>query len=250
MIRAAAAKILRKLRGKTERYQQLLLPARHLRLCGSYYKDNAFFVDSARKEVERLQKFLRLSPASRILDIGCGYARLPIGIIATLGDVALYQGLDVDAGAIAWGKRYLTPQHPHFLFQQIDVSNSRYNPNGRRLAPGFRFPLADASFDIVFLFSVFSHMVTEDVNIYLEEIRRVLRPGGGVFLTAFVEEDVPEISINPEGYRRERWKGPLHCVRYNRAFFDGLITASGLKIDRFTHETEMHGQSAYYLSRG
>src|SRR5262249_6440676 len=42
----------------------------------------------------------------------------------------------------------------------------------------FVFPYADASFDFVFLTSVFTHMLPAEVAQYLREVRRVLRPAG------------------------------------------------------------------------
>jgi hypothetical protein len=92
-------------------------------------------------------------------------------------------------------------------------------------------------------------MVIEDIKIYLKEFNRLLSKNGKIFLTAFIEEDVPEMSINPEGYRRPSWKGELHCVRYNNSFFENILAENGFKIKRFEYEKIVHGQSAIYLSR-
>ena len=39
-------------------------------------------------------------------------------------------------------------------------------------------PISDASVDLVFAFSLFSHLKHEETFIYLEHAHRVLRPGG------------------------------------------------------------------------
>lgn len=92
-------------------------------------------------------------------------------------------------------------------------------------------------------------MVISDIEMYLKDFSRLLRPKGKVFLTAFVEDSVPDISINPEGY----WlvpSGPLHCVRYQKSFFESLLAKQGFNIDVFHYGAETDGQSAYGLSLG
>ena len=91
-------------------------------------------------------------------------------------------------------------------------------------------------------------MLVNDIRIYLAEFDRLLMVDGRVFFTAFVEEDVQEVSVNPSGYRRS-WRGPLHCVRYERRFLEGLATEAGLQVSHFDYATESDGQSGIYLSR-
>ena len=57
----------------------------------------------------------------------------------------------------------------------------------------FRFPYESESFDLVFLSSVFTHMRAPDVRHYLDEIHRVLRPGGRCLTSCFLlnEESTP-----------------------------------------------------------
>jgi len=81
----------------------------------------------------------------------------------------------------------------------------------------------------------------------LRDFRRLLASNGRLFFTSFAEEGVPDLSINPKGYRRE-WSGPLHCVRYRRGFLESLLESSGFKVDRFDYETETDGQSAFACS--
>lgn len=244
-----ASKIVSKIIPQTTRYGDVLLPARHLRLCGGLFRDDSFFLDSAHAEADRLVELLGLTANSALLDVGCGYGRLPIGILNRIGEVRLYQGIDVEKSSVDWCNRYINTKHPNFKFLHVDVSNSRYNPQGVEITLDFKLPFADYTFDVIYLFSVFSHMVIEDIKIYLKEFNRLLSKNGMIFLTAFIEEDVPEMSINPEGYRRGSWKGELHCVRYNKNFFENILAENGFKIKRFDYEKIVHGQSAIYLSR-
>jgi SAM-dependent methyltransferase len=230
------------------RHAGVVLPARHLRLCGAEFRDDAHFLASAQREAERLRTRFALGPGSRLLDVGCGYGRLAIGVLSTIGDGVSYRGIDVSAAAIAWCRRHIQREHPSFVFTRVDVRNARYNPGGEALDGAFRLPLDDASFDVAYLYSVFSHMEAEDVRLYVRELARIIRPGGGVFLTMFVADGVDDVTINPADSEAE-WRGPLHCVRYRRGYVERLFHDSGFTIAAFSQGTETDGQSGYELRR-
>jgi SAM-dependent methyltransferase len=199
-------------------------------------------------EAERLINAFGVDRDSTILDIGFGVGRLATGLFARLGEMSGYRGLDVSREAIEWCQRFISADHPGFDFTFVDVENPRYNPRGRPVGRSFTLPVADRSVDVAYLYSVFSHMGADDVRIYVSEIARVLTADGHAFLTAFVERDVPDVTTNPEGYRRE-WVGELHCVRFEHAFFERLVTEAGLGVDSVDYATETDGQSGIYVSR-
>jgi SAM-dependent methyltransferase len=236
------------LRRETVLYQGHELPARHLRFCGPSFRDDAHFVASADREVERLAGRCGLRRENRLLDVGCGYGRLAIGLQRRYETLGRYLGLDVDRRAVAWCRRHLGGGHDGFEFRHLRVANPRYNPAGRRLDEDFRLPVGEGAFDLAYLFSVFSHMRAAEVRIYLRELARAVAPGGRLFLTAFVEADVEPEAVNPPGYGRP-WSGPLHCVRFERGFFAGLVEDAGLRIETLDHGVEIDGQSGLYLSR-
>jgi SAM-dependent methyltransferase len=234
---------------KKIKYEGVILPPRYLRFCGDNFKNDDYFLKSAIKEAERLKKQFNMSENCRVLDLGCGPGRLAIGINKTFGKIAHYQGVDVDKVSIDWCNRYIHRYHPNCHFLRINIQNERYNPDGEDFSTLFKLPFQDHSFNIIYLYSVFSHLMTEDVIIYLKEFYRLLDKQGKIFLTAFTEENVPEVSVNPPGYRRASWKGPLHCVRFNKQYFLTLLKDNGFELDKFEYEKETHGQSAFYLTR-
>lgn len=225
-----------------------VLPAKHLRFGGREFKNDDFFLASAQKEAQRLVRRCGLSAESAVLDVGCGVGRLPIGILDQVGGIRAYRGVDIQSKSIQWCKRRIERVHPSFQFRLVDVQNRCYNPKGSPLDCSFRLPFDDSSFDIIYLYSVFSHMMLDEVRVYLGEFRRLLRSDGKVFLTAFLEEGVPDVMENPPNYKMT-WSGPLHCVRFNMNFFTGLAHEAGLRVSDFEHGQETDGQSAVYLSR-
>jgi SAM-dependent methyltransferase len=231
-------------------YENAILPAKQLRLCGTEFQDDAYYLASAQAEADRLVTHFGLTLGSSILDVGCGVGRLATGILSRIGDIRDYHGIDVSKRAIEWCLRHITRKHPSFRFMHIDVRNLRYNPGGKLMGDDFRFPFnGQGLFDIIYLYSVFSHMTKEDVRSYLREFQRILTSSGNMFLTAFIEEGVPNMTINPQGYRMDWGGSPLHCVRYSKDYFESLLTDNGFGIDRFDYEKEDNGQSALYISR-
>jgi len=173
--------------------------------------------------------------------------RLPIGILNQIGDIKKYYGIDVSARALEWFQHYINHRHPTFQFKHIDIESQRYNPHGKKIDNKFSLPFNDREFDILYLYSVFSHMTIEDIKFYLNEFRRLIEPSGKIFLTAFIEENVPDMEINPPDYKMT-WSGPLHCVRYNKEFFESILKNYNFKIDNFEYANETNGQSAFYIS--
>jgi SAM-dependent methyltransferase len=230
------------------RYGKHTLPAAHLRLCGTEFRDDGRFLESAREEAVRLVSHLGLNRDSELLDIGCGFGRLAIGILECVGEPERYCGIDVSEAAVAWCNRRIARAHPAFTFVRLDVMNERYNPGGKQSASTFHLPFPDSAFDIGYAYSVFSHMELADIDHYLAELHRVLRPGGRAFVTMFVADDVPDVTLNPADGDRG-WHGPLHCVRFRRSFIEARMREAGFALDAVSIGTETDGQTGYYLRR-
>jgi SAM-dependent methyltransferase len=106
-----------------------------------------------------LAGFVRsLGPVERALDVGCGDGRLTAELRADTLTAA-----DVSAVALERAGARL----PEAELVELD--------------PDAPFPFADAAFDLVLCAETVEHV--RDVQLFLSEIRRVLRPGGELALT-------------------------------------------------------------------
>jgi SAM-dependent methyltransferase len=217
------------------------LPPAALRMGGAHFLDNEVFVATAKRDVARLAEH-GLTRDSALLDWGCGAGRLAIGVIETWGGIARYDGVDVQKDLVSWATRHLA--RDSIAFTHVDLANARYNRNGRA---EHRIPGDASSYDALYGYSVLSHMDDAELGDYLREIRRLLRPEAFAWLTAFVEDGVPEVSENPEGYGPIAWEGALHCVRFERTFFESMARSAGLEVSHFEHGQETDGQSLYVL---
>jgi ubiquinone/menaquinone biosynthesis C-methylase UbiE len=224
-----------------------ILPASSLRWCGAGLKEDTAYLESAINEAKRLIEKCNCNENSTIVDVGCGQGRLPIGLLRFFKNIK-YTGFDVDKRSIQWCNKHIASKSKTFSFNHLNLGNERYNPEGAPLNNGFNFPVSDNSIDIIYLFSVFSHMTKEDVIIYLQEFIRMIKSDGKIFFTAFVENDVPEYSINPDGYIFKHCSGPLHIVRFEKDYLFSLLGNVGFQVDMFTHRSEIDSQSGIYCS--
>ncbi len=124
-----------------------------------------------------------LTPSSRILDIGCGFGRLAVGLAGYLDADGSYDGFDIVPEAVNWCAANIRGPHGNIRFQHADIYSKEYNPHGRTKAGKYRFPFKDAKFDIVVLVSIFAHLTPAESDNYIGEIARLLKPKGRCFAT-------------------------------------------------------------------
>jgi SAM-dependent methyltransferase len=124
-----------------------------------------------------------LAPDGRVLDIGCGPGRIAARLTRHL-ESGSYEGFDIVPRSIRWCQRSITPRHPTFRFQLADIRSGQYNPTGSQEARSYTFPYDDGEFDLALAASVFTHMRPGEINRYVSEAGRVLKPGGR-FLASF-----------------------------------------------------------------
>lgn len=139
----------------------------------------------------------KLQPDHQVLDIGCGIGRFAIPLTRYLDGAGRYFGFDVVRVGIDWCQKNITSRFPEFQFEYIPLSNDLYRSGGKDAA-SFIFPYQSQIFDRVFLFSVFTHMQPAEVANYLQEISRVLKPGGMVLATFFLIDQTEKQMSNSD----------------------------------------------------
>ena len=165
------------------------------------------YAESARMLLDFFIRHADLKPHERVLDVGCGVGRAAWGLAGYLNAQGSYHGFDIFPPGVDWCRENLAPRLPNFEFRTVDVFSGVYNPTASASAESFRFPYADASFDLVLLVSVFTHMLPADMAGYLAEIARVLAPGGRMFATYYLMNDAVRrlrrtVGSNPDFTRR------------------------------------------------
>lgn len=148
-----------------------------------------------------------LSTAS-VLDVGCGN-KFTAAIVNEGVPIRRYVGVDTDEEVI----RFLVDQvdDPRLTFHFLNAHNELYNPTGQALNSFGRLPVGDERFDILCLFSVFTHLAPHDYRAMLELIRPHAAPEGRLIFSLFVDRGVsPEqqAAFHAELLRRKRAGDP------------------------------------------
>jgi SAM-dependent methyltransferase len=191
--------------------------------------------------------FCGLRPGDAVLEAGCGVGRMAYPLAYYLQPPGRYEGFDIVAPLIEAANNSLTRVKPHVRFRFVDLWNSLYNPAGKLKSSQFQFPYPDGSFDMVFLTSVFTHMLPPDVRRYLAEIHRVLRPSGRLFVTCFLLTPDAEELI-----RAGRSSLPLIHERAECKIFNPDVPEEviGFEPDRFFSWLQAAGFSRQHFAPG
>jgi len=120
-----------------------------------------------------------------VFDFGCGCGRLARQLIQQQPRPQRYLGIDLHAGMIAWCQHNLARAAPGFEFAHHDVYNFHFNP-GNEKPRILRFPVEDRAFTLVTAWSVFTHLNEGQAVHYLQEVARILAPGGVFHSTWFL----------------------------------------------------------------
>lgn len=147
-----------------------------------------------------------LKPNMTVLDIGSGQGRVARPMTEFLSEEGQYAGIDIVKRGVTWCQKHYR-DFSNFEFVHANIYNKAYNRLGKTKAADYRFPFADNTFDFIFLTSVFTHMLSADVENYLGEMRRVLKPGGRTFITWFVLNEASlEASLSRKAALEFRYK--------------------------------------------
>jgi SAM-dependent methyltransferase len=165
----------------------LPLPPRALRMAVAGTADPDWFLESGRRTAAKVEELLArhgrpVEEVGDLLDFGCGCGRVARHW-RRLPRTAVH-GTDVNGKLVSWCAQNLT----FATFSRND------------LAPPLAFP--DRRFDAAYAFSVLTHLPEELTFAWLDELARVLRPGGLLVVSTHGEAYVD--MLPPEEQERFR----------------------------------------------
>lgn len=221
---------------------------------------------------EFLGHFIRkggLRRDARVLDIGSGIGRMAVPLTQYLDPArARYSGIDPVAGGVNWCRQNITSRYPNFEFRHIDIAHDLYNPKGAVNGLTLTLPFADKGFDFIIMTSVVTHLPSDEVKTYLDQVSRVLAPGGKLFMTAFVVDDVAARDRHCKRDKRLAFERhgsgpcwfvpelpPLAAVGFENGFLDRALAGAKLTLETksFGHWRGIeadHYQDIFIASRG
>lgn len=188
-------------------------------------------------------RFGDINPDSKILDIGSGIGRMAVPFTKFLSSEGKYEGFDIVKSGVDWCNNHIKKKYPNFNFKHIPLKNDLYNLSTDEKAADFVFPYENDSFDFIFLTSVFTHMLPDDVENYLKEINRVLKKGKSCFVTFFILDEKSKSKMKNEGMKNFPFDLGNYSlmdksvkeanVAYSKVFINDLLKDKGFEITRF-----------------
>lgn len=163
-----------------------LPPVEYMQIIGSCDADH--FTGNMKLFALEILTRCKATPDSTILDLGCGCGRLALPICAYLGQTGSYIGVDVWREGIDWCRENIAGTSERMRFHTVESNNNYYFNDATSTAANdysLRF-IDDASVDIAFAISLFTHLRRQDALAYLKDISRVLKPGGLAYVTGFI----------------------------------------------------------------
>jgi SAM-dependent methyltransferase len=187
-----------------------------------------------------------------VLDVGCG-TKLVKTILDGGRPIGRYVGVDVSARVIDWLRANV--DDPRFEFQHLGARNDLYNPEGPLLSEFEQLPV-NGQFDLICLFSVFTHLAPDDFVAMLRLTRRHVKPDGVLLFSLFIDDPTPYVRLleealasddpalvqraeasvaaaaaNPfHGYRDAVPDQPLMQARYTQKYALELIDGTGWEV--------------------
>jgi SAM-dependent methyltransferase len=219
--------------GPTEADGVPLPPARLRTQVGPLHANADFFLASGRHNADLVAELLHeegtaVEQLGALLDWGCGCGRV-LRHWRRFPGVGIF-GCDIDPKMIAWCRENLP-------FADVTVNE---------LSPPL--PYGDASFDLVYAFSVMTHLSEDLQHAWLGDVRRVLRPGGYFLFSTLGEYYVSRnrlTALERESFSKgelvvlyERSAGTSLCSAYHPAQYVRGTLASGFEHVAFRPEAD------------
>jgi SAM-dependent methyltransferase len=217
-------------------------PARLIHLVAGT-EDVSWFLGSGAVAAECLRAVLakngiRLEDCRAILDFGCGVGRV-LRHWSTLDGPDLH-GADYNPALIAWCREHL----PFARFGVNDLDGRlEYPPD---------------TFDLAYALSVFTHLSESRQRLWIGELRRVLRPGGLLFLTTHGEHYLPQLTPQEQARFRagdlvvkgQAREGSNHCAAFHPRRLVSEVLADGFdEIDFIPEGARGNPRQDVYLLR-
>lgn len=204
-------------------------------------RNHGVFMEIGRSIIRDLNSKQYLVPGSRVFEIGCGCGRLAMAFSEVLDKTGTYTGMDVDQEMIEWCRKNLSDNG--FFFHHADIFSAVYNPDGRPTG-SYAFPMAADSASLVVATSVFTHLLYEDFRHYIAESRRVLRPGGHLYVSFFIMDFIGHMlgdrwhfSHRLDNCYVENLRYPEAAVAYDLGTISQILSDNGFSIIEIYRET-------------
>ncbi|MBW4630795.1 MAG: class I SAM-dependent methyltransferase [Iphinoe sp. HA4291-MV1] len=166
------------------------------------------------------KKFPINKSVDSILEIGCGYGRIPLFLSKNKNlQCQHYYGIDISESLL---RRLLKCKQEYDFLPGADFYII--------CASAELLPLEDNSIDLLISNCVFMHIPEAQIRNLLVEMSRVLKPGGTfVFNHSFHNKSCPSHIIHNLVRRLNPKQNSIYLKQYSATEIDAMLTVSGMK---------------------
>lgn len=140
-------------------------------------------------------ELMGLMPFHHVIDIGCGAGRDTIELEQYLSKDGSYIGLDINKEIIDWLSKNIRSKN--FSFRHVDAHHDFFAPELDNKFTQISYPVGDASADKIIANSVFTHLLPDEAQHFLKEVKRILRVNGAAYITCNAISEADEYIKNP-----------------------------------------------------
>ena len=206
---------------KVSRDQTLPIPPLDIWQHGYLGDDPEAYLSAGKKYVRKMVEILEASgvsvaPGMRILDFGCGDGMMLRNFreVAESGEA---WGVDINGSQMVWCQRHLSPP-----FKFVTTTSFPH------------LPFEAGSFDLIYSFSVFTH-ICDLAEAWLLELRRILRRGGVLYLTVHDNHTIDLIYKKNRGFLFEQLRDAEKSIAFRNSDF-AMFTVNRVPGGGIEHE--------------
>ena len=170
--------------------------------------------------IERdIMRWAGLKDGMLVIDLGCGSGRLAHALGQSVKIDLL--GVDIVQALLDYAATKCPPNYKFVLNHTLTI------------------PAKDDCADFVASFSVFTHLLHSETYLYMEDIRRVLKPGGKLVLSflEFANPDHWRAFMSEVDGKRAAANAPLNTL-IERPVIEKMAAALGYRLERFIDGSE------------
>jgi SAM-dependent methyltransferase len=197
----------------------------HLRR-GALHADQRASVDNAVDILSWLASELGLPDLANtsMLDIGCG-VKFTQALYGRRIPIKRYHGVEVDQRLIDFLAGNV--KDPKFSYKFIAIYNARYHRRGGKpLSAQVDIGVPGQTFDLVCLFSVFTHLAPPDFRAMLNLARKYVAADGTLVFTAFIDDTIEGDFVDLDPAR------PLFKAVYRERAIREFVEAANWSVTR------------------
>ncbi len=209
-------------------------------------------VDIGQSNIDVMDNMLEIVPGMKVLDFGCGCGRVALPILERIGDAGRLVGVDIIPELIQFCQDEIKALHPNSDFYQLNAKNSHYKKWTKDQLAGINqidelSEIPESGFDLIFAFSVFTHLGIADSKKYLEQLSKLLGRNGKLVISALfinessrrgVRNNTASVPFSPRKIEKRRdvyfctVRDKLGGVGYREESFIEMAAGAGLEPSR------------------